>query len=141
MNHQQPNLVVPLPQQYAQINQNNHLAYQEQMRHQNVERMVEQTLNRHGFNIGLSDRMLFASPFPLEVQMLDMPRGYKIPKFSKFSGDLEESTVEHVARFTLECGDLATSEMLKMKLFPSSLTREAFSWFTTLTPNSIRSWI
>ena len=72
---------------------------------------------------------------------MDMPRGYKIPKFTKFAGELEESTVEHVARFTLECGDLAASEALKLKLFPSSLTKEAFSWFTTLAPNSIRSWV
>ena len=103
--------------------------------------MVEQTLNRHGFNIGFSDKMLFASPFPYEVQAMDMPRGYKIPKFTKFAGEMGESNVEHVARFTLECGDLAASEALKMKLFPSSLTKEAFSWFTTLTPNSIRSWV
>ena len=70
---------------------------------------------------------------------MDLPRGYKIPKFTKFSGEIGESTVEYVARFTLEYGDLASSEILKMKYFPSSLTRESFSWFTTLTPNSIRS--
>ena len=72
---------------------------------------------------------------------MDLPRGYKIPKFTKFLGEIRKSTIEHVARFTLECGDLSSFEILKIKYFPSSLTREAFSWFTTLTPNDIRSWV
>lgn len=27
-----------------------------------------------------------------------------------------------------------------MKYFPSSLTKNAFTWFTTLPPNSIQTW-
>jgi hypothetical protein len=101
--------------------------------------MVEHILNKHGFRIGITDRMLFAFLFHEEVQAMDLPRGYKIPKFTKFLGEIGEFIVEHVTRFTFECGDLASSEILKMKYFSSSLTRESFSWFTTLTPNSIRS--
>jgi hypothetical protein len=41
--------------------------------------VVEQTLNRHGFDIGITDRMMFASPFPEEVPLMDLPRGYKFP--------------------------------------------------------------
>jgi hypothetical protein len=58
-----------------------------------------------------SDKMLFACPFRYEAQATNMPRGYKIPKFIKFAGEPEESTVEHIARFTLACGDLATSKL------------------------------
>ena len=64
------NMPPPLGQLYPQPNLNNQMYYQDnqqQARNQNIERMVEQTLNRHGFNIGISDRMLFASSFPLEV--------------------------------------------------------------------------
>jgi hypothetical protein len=39
-----------------------------------------------------------------------------------------------------EAGDLANSENLRMKYFPSSLTKNAFTWFTTLPPNSIDAW-
>ncbi|XP_050890075.1 uncharacterized protein LOC127095425 [Lathyrus oleraceus] len=39
-----------------------------------------------------------------------------------------------------EAGDLANSENLRMKYFPSSLTKNAFMWFTTLPPNSIDTW-
>ncbi|PNX60740.1 hypothetical protein L195_g052085, partial [Trifolium pratense] len=31
------------------------------------------------------------------VQVTELPRGWKIPKFTKFAGDTTESTVEHVA--------------------------------------------
>ncbi|XP_050875734.1 uncharacterized protein LOC127079396 [Lathyrus oleraceus] len=40
----------------------------------------------------------------------------------------------------IEAGDLANSENLRMKYFPSSLTKNAFTWFTTLPPNSIDTW-
>ncbi|XP_058774418.1 uncharacterized protein LOC131648700 [Vicia villosa] len=39
-----------------------------------------------------------------------------------------------------EAGDLANNEDLRMKYFPSSLTKNAFTWFTTLPPNSIDTW-
>jgi len=40
----------------------------------------------------------------------------------------------------MEAGDLANNENLKMKYFPSSLTKNAFTWFTTLPLHSIFSW-
>jgi len=40
----------------------------------------------------------------------------------------------------MEAGDLANNENLKMKYFPSSLTKNAFTWFTTFPPHSIFSW-
>jgi len=54
--------------------------------------------------------------------------------------ELGESTVEHVARYQIKCGDLAIDEFLKIKNFPSSLTKSVFTWFTTLPPNSIYTW-
>jgi hypothetical protein len=103
--------------------------------------MVEHAINRHGFNIGIVDRMLFSSPFPNEVQVMDFPRAYKIPKCTKFLREIGESIVEHITRYTLEYGNLTSFEILKMKYFPSSLTRDSFSLFTTLTSNSVRLWV
>ena len=70
----------------------------------------------------------------------ELPRGWKIPKFIKFAGDTSESTVEHIARYLTEAGDLANNENLRMKYFPNSLTKNAFTWFTTLRPHSIFNW-
>ncbi|XP_050915880.1 uncharacterized protein LOC127130974 [Lathyrus oleraceus] len=69
-----------------------------------------------------------------------MPRGWKVPKFTKFAGDTEESTIEHVARYQTEAGDIANNEDLKLKYFPSSLTKNVFTWFTTLPPQLIQIW-
>ena len=54
--------------------------------------------------------------------------------------ELEESTIEHVVYFQIEYDDFAIDEFLKMKYFPSSLTKNAFTWFITLPPNSIYTW-
>nr|KYP40071.1 Mitogen-activated protein kinase kinase kinase [Cajanus cajan] len=107
----------------------------------NLDQMVERILNRHGFDVGRNERPYFVSAFPDYITQVELPRGIKVPKFSKFAGELTESTVEHIARYGVECGDLANNEYLKMKYFPSSLTKHAFTWFTTLPPNSIHTWV
>ena len=86
-----------------------------------INQMIEHSLNRHGFKIGNVQPPYFVSAFPYYILQLELPRGYEVPKFLKFVGELEESTVEHVAHFQIECGDLAIDEFLKMKSFPSSL--------------------
>nr|KYP60859.1 hypothetical protein KK1_023273 [Cajanus cajan] len=106
-----------------------------------LDQMVERILNRHGFDVGQNERPYFVSAFPDYITQVELPRGIKVPKFSKFAGELTESTVEHIARYGVECGDLTNNEYLKMKYFPSSLTKHAFTWFTTLTPNSIHTWV
>jgi len=40
----------------------------------------------------------------------------------------------------MDYGDITTNEYLRMKYFPSSLTKNAFTWFTTLTLNLIYNW-
>ena len=68
------------------------------------------------------------------------PRGYRIPGFSFFSREDGQSSMEHVARFTMQCGELANYENFyhfKIRLFPNSLTGVAFTWYTTLPRNSI----
>ncbi|XP_050888830.1 uncharacterized protein LOC127093990 [Lathyrus oleraceus] len=74
------------------------------------------------------------------ILQTELPRGWKVLKFTKFVGDIEESTVEHVARYQTEAGDIKNNEDLKLKYFPSSLTKNAFTWFTTLPPQSIQTW-
>ena len=73
--------------------------------------------------------------------MEEVPRGVKNPKIiTKFAGEVGESTTEHVARYLVEIGNLANDKSLKMKFFPSSLTKNGFTWFSNLRPNSITTW-
>ncbi|KAK2422828.1 hypothetical protein QL285_033329 [Trifolium repens] len=114
--------------------QNNNFAGQN-----NIANLVETILAQNGLNIGMH-RPHFVSALSEYVLQTELPRGWKIPKFTKFAGDTSESTVEHIARYLTEAGDLANNENLRMKYFPNSLTKNAFTWFTTLPPQSIFNW-
>ncbi|RYQ90203.1 hypothetical protein Ahy_B09g096438 isoform A [Arachis hypogaea] len=73
--------------------------------------------------------------------MAEVPRGVKNLKITtKFVGEVGESTTEHVARYLVEMGNLVNDENLKIKFFHSSLTKNAFTWFSNLRPNSITTW-
>jgi len=47
----------------------------------------------------------------------------------KIHNKREELTIERISRYMTELGEFVHDEGLKMKLFPSSLTMNAFTWF------------
>lgn len=81
----------------------------------------------------------FISPLTEYALQTELPRGWKFPKFTKFVGDTSESSVKRIARYQTEAGDIANNENLKMRFFPNSITKNAFTWFTTLPPHSINN--
>ncbi|XP_058774451.1 uncharacterized protein LOC131648739 [Vicia villosa] len=105
----------------------------------NLTTLIERIMANNGLNTGLR-RPNYTFPLADYILQTELPRGTKVPKFTNFLGDTSESTVEHIARYLTEAGDLANSENLRIKYFPSSLTKNAFTWFTTLPPNSIDTW-
>ncbi|XP_050908612.1 uncharacterized protein LOC127122291 [Lathyrus oleraceus] len=117
----------------------------QQMRHNdmaadnNMAAMVERIMARNRVNFGLR-RPNYMSPLSEYILQSDLPPRWKVPKFTKFSRDTTESTVEHVARYLIEAGEISNNENLRIKYFPSSLTMNAFTWFTTLPQNSIHTW-
>ncbi|XP_050875960.1 uncharacterized protein LOC127079622 [Lathyrus oleraceus] len=116
-----------------------HRVRRENMMENDLTSMIERIMAQNGLNTGLRQPN-YSSPLPEYILQTELPRGCKIPKFTKFSEDTSESTIEHIARYMTEAGDLANSENLRMKYFPSSLTKNTFTWFTTLPPNSIDAW-
>jgi hypothetical protein len=66
--------------------------------------------------------------------------GYRVPEFSKFSGEDRKITLEHVGQFILQCGEASANDALKLRIFYLSMSGTAFTWFTSLTPNSIFTW-
>ncbi|OMO96147.1 reverse transcriptase [Corchorus capsularis] len=86
-------------------------------------------------------RPSFHKPYPEEYDRLHpLPRKYKVPDFSSFFGtSIEKTTLEHIARFTLQCGE-ANLGYHKLRLFPNSLTGAAFTWYINLPPNLVRTW-
>jgi hypothetical protein len=41
---------------------------------------------------------------------LPYPRGYRVPEFSKFSGEDDKITFEHVGQFILQCGQASAND-------------------------------
>ncbi|XP_050888874.1 uncharacterized protein LOC127094047 [Lathyrus oleraceus] len=101
--------------------------------------LVERIVVRNGVNFFLR-RPNYTSHLSEYVLQPETPPRTKIPKFTKFFGDTTESTVEHVARYLIEAGDISNNENLRIKYFPSSLTKNSFMWFTTLPQHSIHTW-
>jgi hypothetical protein len=63
-----------------------------------------------------------------------------VSEFSKFSGEDGKTTLEHVGKFILQCGEASANDAFKLRMFPLSLFGTAFTWFTSLAPNSIFTW-
>ena len=83
---------------------------------------------------------MYRTPYPAAYDQLPLPHKYKLPDFTKFSGQGEVSTVEHINRFIIQCGEAAQNDALKVRLFSMSLSGSAFTWFTMLPANSIIFW-
>jgi hypothetical protein len=80
---------------------------------------------------------IYQKPYPDYYDQVPYPRGYRVPEFSKFSGEDGKTTLEHVGQFILQCGEASSNDALKLRMFPLSLSSTAFTWFTSLAPNSI----
>lgn len=80
--------------------------------------MVEQILAKNGLNVGLHGPN-YLSPLLEYVLQIEIPRGWKVPKFTKFAGNTSESTIEHITRYQTEAGDMENNENLRMKYFPT----------------------
>jgi hypothetical protein len=50
------------------------------------------------------------------------------------------TTLEHVGQFVIQCGEVSSSDIYKLRLFSLSLSSAAFTWFISLRPNSIYNW-
>jgi hypothetical protein len=83
---------------------------------------------------------VYQKPYPDYYNQLLYLRGYRVPEFSKFSGDDGKTTLEHVGQFILQCGEASANYALKLRMFLLSLSGIAFTWFTSLAPNSIFTW-
>jgi hypothetical protein len=96
------------------------------------------TILHESFDIESKGRgRVYQKPYPDYYDQLPYPRGYRVPKFSKFSGDDGKTILEHVAQFILQCGEACANDTLKLRIFSLSLSGTAFTWFNSLAPNSI----
>ena len=76
----------------------------------------------------------------MAYNQIPLPHKYKMPDFTKFSGQGEVSTTEHINKFLLQLGEVGNHDALRVRLFSLFLSGSAFAWFTTLPANSILYW-
>jgi hypothetical protein len=99
------------------------------------------TILHESFSIEPKGRVrVYQKPHPDYYDQLSYPRGYRVPEFSKFSGDYGKTTLDHVGQFILQCGETSANDALKLRMFSLLLSGTAFTWFTSLAPNSIFIW-
>jgi hypothetical protein len=95
-------------------------------------------------NLGVDirgDTTIYQKPYPSRFDWAPSPANFRLPDFVKFSGEDSMSTREHVSQYLAQLGEASYSEALAVRMFPLSLTGTAFSWFASLAPGSINSWL
>jgi hypothetical protein len=68
------------------------------------------------------------------------PRVKPPTEFTKFSGQDDTSTVEHIAHYMMRLGEASADEAFRLRYCSMSLTGSAFQWFTSLPPQSVGTW-
>ncbi|KAK1680057.1 hypothetical protein QYE76_040905 [Lolium multiflorum] len=96
---------------------------------------------RDQFGILPKKRMIgYSKPYPNEYDLIPLPPKYRLPDFTKFSGSEGTSSIEHVSRYLAQLGMVSASDGLRVRFFSQSLTGPAFGWYTSLPPDSVRTW-
>jgi hypothetical protein len=71
---------------------------------------------------------MYMTPYPSGYDQIPCTLRFKVPDFTKFSGQDETSTMEHITRFIIRCEAAGNVDALRIRLFSSSLSGLAFSW-------------
>jgi hypothetical protein len=105
-----------------------------------VQKMTDVLQNQFGLK-PKNQGHVYTSPFPEWYYRVALPNRVKVPaEFTKFSGQDDTSTVEHITRYLMRLGQASADEAFRIRYFPLSLTGPAFTWFTSLPAHSISSW-
>jgi hypothetical protein len=109
------------------------------MKQELIDHFSEMLLKQYGIK-PKQQSCIYRTPYPSGYDQILFPPRFKVPDFTKFSRQDETSTMEHITRFIIQCGDEGNVDALRISLFFSSLLWPAFSWFTSLPANSIIKW-
>jgi hypothetical protein len=82
----------------------------------------------------------YQKPYLESYEYVQFSRGFKIPEFTKFTGKDNRTALDHVGQFVIQCGEVSSSDIYKLKLFSLSLSSAAFTWFISIPPNYIHNW-
>ena len=78
-------------------------------------------------------------PYPAKLLSKPYPEKYKTPTFALYDGR-KGNAMEHVNKFMDSMGPFAGNRELCIREFSKSLTDRAYTWYSTLQPNSSPTW-
>jgi hypothetical protein len=94
-------------------------------------------------NFGIEPKpthILYWKPYLDYFDMVPYPQGFRVPDFIKFNGVDSKTTWEHISKYLTQRGKAGSGDLLKVRLFPLSLTGTNFSWFLALAPGFFLTW-
>jgi hypothetical protein len=95
---------------------------------------------RETFGVELSNKSrVYQKSYPSHFHLVPYPVGWRTLNFVKFNGEDNRTMLEHVSQYLAQLGEVSSIDALKVCLFSLSLTGTAFSWFSSLSPNSMDS--
>jgi hypothetical protein len=99
-----------------------------------VQKMTDLMQNQFGLKPKMQGPA-YMPPFLEWYYRVILPPRVKPPtEFTKFSGQDDTSTVEHIARYLMQLGEASADEAFRVRYFPLSLMGSAFQWFISLPP-------
>jgi hypothetical protein len=105
-----------------------------------VQKMVDVLQNQFGLK-SKNQGHVYTPPFQKWYNSVALPHKVKAhADFTKFSGQDDTSTVEHISRYLMQLGEASADEAFRIRYSPLSLIGPAFTWFTSLPAHSIYSW-
>jgi hypothetical protein len=105
-----------------------------------MQRMTDVLQNQFGLK-PKNQGHVYTPPFPEWYNRVTLPNRVKVPAYlTKFSGQDDTSTVEHIARYLMQLGEAFVDEAFRIRYFPLSLTGLTFTWFNSLPAQPICSW-
>ena len=82
----------------------------------------------------------YKHPYLEWYDLVALPTNYRLLEFAKFTGQDSTSTIEHVSRYLTQLGEALVEDAHRVCFFSLSLSRPAFTWFSSLPVNSITNW-
>ena len=132
----QPNVQRMQNQRYPEANGQHGNQFQ-------IDQLMNQVIDMVQRQFGLKPKNIVVSykkPYLEWFDQVLLPPRFRLPDFIKFTGTCLVSTMEHISQYLAQLGEIADEPAFKVRFFPLSLSRPAFSWFASLPHNSIEGW-
>jgi hypothetical protein len=83
------------------------------MKQEIIDHMSEMLLKQYGIKPKHQSYM-YKIPYPSGYEQIPFPPRFKVPDFTKFSGQDETSTMEHITRFIIQCREAGNVDALRI---------------------------